>query len=800
MNDMEGRIERLKEISLARFYPICIEKYKLICDSMTQTSGQPQILRRAKVLENVLCNIPISIRDDDLIVGNGASIPGGLEIEPDYGQWDKEEIDALRADGYYFDPEKEAELYQLNEKYNPISIQDGMTFAIEENEEMEAFMRSGVTLPPWQVRKPGKQVGGGLARAGLGLSPGMQLVCLDYGGAMEKGLAAMANECTEELAKIDFLTDGAYEKTLTLKAMRISLLAVIKHAERYADLAEEMAKTAAEPRRTELLEIAEICRYVPANKPRSFREALQMFWFLWLVSTPGAAASMGRFDQYMFPYYDADIKAGRTDDKEVLGYLQMLRLKDMEVRGVGGRQTRKRHAGMAKWHNMTICGVKPDGSDATNALSYLILDAIMACPCPHHTVTLRVADSTPDDVIMKGLECQRRGLSMPAFVGDKSYIEFFHGYGASMEDARDYCMTGCLDGEIQGKTASLNVEMFGVPRVLDIFLNDGIDKLTGLQLGHKSGDLDRFADYEDFEEAFKQELDYFIGLGAKRNAISIAATRMLFPDPLKSALMHGGVQAGIDMHSRDFVIQNGSLLNPVGMVNLGNSMAAIKKIVYDEKLVSLSELKKILDANWEGHEELRRKCANLVKYGNNDAEADDFVSRFYAFWVTALEGKHAITGGTNKSTAISITSHQPAGELTGATPDGRFRGEIFADGCASPASGTDCCGPLKVFESALKIDQDKFQAMLLNMKFHPSALKTDSDLRKLMMAMRTYFANGGKHVQFVVCDQETLRDAKVNPNAHKDLMVRVAGYSAYFVQLGNAMQDEIISRTCNETL
>lgn len=793
---MKEHIEKLKERALRRYYPICINKYKLVCQSMEDSQGEPIIIRRAKCVDHVLRNIPIFIGDDDVIVGNGAGKPGALEIEPDYGQWDRDEIQALRDEGYTFDPADEEELYRLNERYKPVSIQDAMTWAILGDPEMEAFMRSGMTLPPWKL-KTGKQAGGGLARAGLGLSPGMQLICLDYQQVMEKGVSALVAECDEELAKLNFLDRDAYDRNLMLKAMKIALQGLLAHAERYVALAEELAEKAKGKRKQELLEIADVCRWVPANRPRSFREALQFFWFIFLVATPGATASIGRFDQYMYPYYAADKAAGRITDEEVVDYLQILRLKDMEIRGCGGKQTRKRHSGMAKWHNMTICGVKPDGSDATNELSYFVLDALMKCPCTHHTITMRIADSTPHDIIIKGLQCQCKGLSMPAFVGDKSYIEFFRSYGTPIEEARDYCMTGCLDGEIPGKSVTTNVEMFGCPRTLDVYLNDGVDKLTGLQLGHKTGDLDRFATYEEFEADFIKEFDYFIGLGTKRNAISISATREFFPDPLKSALMHDGVHTAIDLHSRRFILDNQSLLNPVGMVNLGNSMAAIKSVVFEQKLTTLSGLKKALDANWEGYDDLRRACLQVPKYGNNEDYVDTIVSRFYSIWVSKLEQKPAMPFGFNKSTAISITSHQPAGELTGATPDGRHAGEIFADGCASPAAGTDVKGPLKVFESAMKIDQDKFQAMLLNLKFHPSALQKREDLEKLAAAIKIYFAHGGKHVQFVICDQETLLDAKVNPDKHSELMVRVAGYSAYFVQLGNAMQDEIISRTCN---
>jgi len=261
--------------------------------------------------------------------------------------------------------------------------------------------------------------------------------------------------------------------------------------------------------------------------------------------------------------------------------------------------------------------------------------------------------------------------------------------------------------------------------------------------------------------------------------------------------MYNGITSGFDCYAQEYPFESNQLLNPVGMVNLAQDLYAIKKLCFEQKVCTLPELKKAMDANWVGYEELHQKCLDLPHYGNGDDEADDMVRECYRWWVDVANATPSSLGGHFRCSAISVTSHQPGGALCGATPDGRYKGDILADACASPMAGCDHEGPLAVFSSAMKIPQDEFQAMLLNMKFSPSAIATDRDKMKLASAIKAYFANGGKHVQFIVEDQETLKDAKVHPDQHNDLMVRVAGYSTYFVQLTPGLQDEVIARTEN---
>jgi pyruvate-formate lyase len=801
---MTERVNRLKSKIITSGQHIGIEKFRIIVNSEKQCTGYPPILRRGITLKNILEQMPILIQPDELIVGNPASHPYGLEIEAGLGKWDKDEVDALRADGYRFDEKDEIEMLSINEQFKPFGMFDGANLVIAADDRLDVFARCGMMLAPWKKDKTlGNRVGGGAACSGLGNGPGWNLLCINFSIPLTRGLNALIEECRTELKNNRYFDRLSYERGITLQAMIASLGGVVHYAHRFARLADDMARKEVDAqRRNELMEIAEICSRVPAYPARTFKEALQCFWFVFLLMNPSPTPAMGRFDQYMYPYYKADIEAGRITRDEVLEYLCCLRIRCMELNQQSGKEIRKRTSAGARWMNMTIGGVKPDGSDATNELTHLILDALMECPTTHHTISLRVADSTPDSIMLKAVTAQAKGMSMPAFVGDKSYINYFNrpddpDDGLDIEIARDYCMTGCIDGNIAGRTRTMGITMFVVPKVLDLFMHDGWDANIEEQVGHKIGDLSRFVTYEEFLEEFRKEFAYFIRLSAEKLNIESIVFKNMFPDPFRAALMDGGIHSGLDCYAQPYDFENNQLLNPVGMVNLAQSLHAIRKLVFDDRTVAFPELIKALDANWQGYEVLRAKCLALSHYGNGVDEIDTIVSDCYTFWADVADTIPSILGGHFRCSAISITSHQPGGALVGASPDGRRAGEILADACASPMRGTDTKGPLAVFRSALHIPQDRFQAMLMNMKIHPSALQSDSSKLKLASAIRTYFAKGGKHVQFIVCDAKTLEDAKIHPENHRDLMVRVAGYSAYFVQLTPGLQDEVIARTAH---
>jgi pyruvate formate-lyase/glycerol dehydratase family glycyl radical enzyme len=796
---MNERITRLLESIAVDRYPLCIEKSRLMTESFRKTDGEPMILRRARALAHMLDNITIFIEDDQLIAGNAASKPMGLEFDFYAGLWSQDEIKGLKQAGYDITAEEEAEIIRMNafwKDYNPLSRM-GRQF----DDRLWPFMQSGMILPPWKNREEGS--GGGYAESGMGLGPGFYLMTVDFERVLNKGLNDILKEAQAELDKRQPPKADETDTIHFLQSVIIAQRAVIRFAERFAVLAEAMAAASVDAnRKKELEKIAVTCRKVPANPAGSFYEALQSFWFIFLMITPSPTASFGRFDQYMYPFYHKDIEKGAITDTDVLELLQCLRIKDMQINRTSGKLARQKNAGMAKWHNMTIGGVTPEGEDATNELSYLILDALKLCPVPHHTVTVRVHEGTPEDLMLKALEVVKTGIGMPAFVGDKSYVGYLTGEGVALKDARDYAMAGCIDAAITGKSRIASYGMFIVPKVLEVTLHNGIEPQTGRQLGPETGEFGNFVSFDDFLTAFKTQLRYFLGLHAEKNNIELQVSRELFPDPLRSSLMDDGIKAGKALLDRTFPFENGAVMNPVGMINVVDSLAAIKKLVFEEKKFSNQELKDALRSNWkgDGYAEMRKMFLAAPKFGNNDEGVDAIATDLFRFWADTTVQFETCLGGKHKPTGVSVSAQWPGGTLTGATPDGRYAGECLADGTVSPMRGMDLHGPTAALNSAMKIDQTAYQAALLNMKFHPSSLKTDADLRKLSFLIRTYFSMNGKHIQFNVVNRNVLTDAQENPERHKDLIVRIAGYSAYFTQLGRPMQNEIIGRTEHEGL
>ncbi len=790
---MTPRIEKMLNELHVEKYPLCIEKFRIATKTLSETEGQPNVLRRAQIMKNILENITIFIEDGDLFAGAGASKPFGLEIDYEYGTWTPDEVDSLKSENYSITPEEEKELQEINEKFGDYNLVSAMGAVFMKNEKLWPFMKSGMILPPWKGKEGS---GGGYAQSGLGLGPGFFLVGMDFERMLNDGSLKIIADCEAALKEHEANGNPDKEAVDFLKSVIIVHHAVIKLAERYADLAEKMGAEENDKRRkAELFRIAEACRKVPAKPAESFFEAIQSFWLTFLLASPSPTTAGARFDQFMYPFYKKDIENGVTNDDEILELLENLRVKDMKLNRVSGKQNRKKNAGMAKWHNWTIGGVDKDGNDASNPLTYLLLDAAKETRVPHHTLTLRVHDKTPDDLMVKALEVVKTGMGMPAFVGDKSYINFFRYQGMSIEDSRNYIMTGCLDGNIPAKARTVAVGMFIIALAYDIFMHNGYNKGTEEMVGIETGDVTGMSDFDLYKDAFYRQLDYLLELGVEKSNIELKAEQDLFPDPFRSSLMKDAIKEGKDILRRTMPLENGLVLCTIGAINVADSLAAVKKLVFDEKKYTMQELLTALDADWEGYEEMRQDFLDAPKYGNDIDEVDVLAAELYDHIEKKLASMPTYYGGRAVTTAISITSHQPGGLLTGATPDGRKSGEILADGSMSPMHGMDRKGPTGVLKSAMKINQDTYQATLLNMKFHPSALKTEADLVKLGNLIKTYFAQGGKHMQFNIVDKDHLIAAKIDPEKHKDLVVRVAGYSAYFTALGEPMQDEIIERT-----
>lgn len=793
---MNERIQRLMARLDVDAFPICVEKAGLVTESLRKTEGEPMILRRAKATAHFLDHRTIFIEDDELIVGNIASKPMGMEAGTMGPCWPEEELENLRSSGLSLSDEDEAILRSLDDywkdKGRTLDERQGQFY---DDERLWPFIRSGILCPPWKKKTEGR--GQGAAGVGWGLGLGYTLIVVDFAKVLNHGLNKIISDARRELSSLRYFSADDIKKRDFLESVIISLTAIVRIAERYAQLAARMAASEADlQRQQELNHIAEICQQVPGGPARTFREAIQSFWFIWVMILGGATAG-GRFDQFMYPFYTDDIKDGRINDDQVLELLQCLRIKVMQYNFVGGgKLQREKWAGMARWHNWVIGGVTPEGDDATNDLSYLVLEAARQCRTPHHTITIRVHEKTPERLMLKALEVVKLGMGMPAFVGDNSYIGYLTDQGVPLKDARDYALSGCLDVNLPGKSRTSAIGMFIVPKVLEIFMNNGVNPDDNSLLGVKTGTLEDFTSFEAFMAAFKKQLYHFMSLAAEEHNILLQAHTLLFPDAVHSALMEDAIRVGRDVTDRVMPFENGSVLNLVGMVNVADSMAAIKKLVFDEHTITLGELKAAMDKNWEGEQNarIRKMCLNAPKYGNGDNYVDDILAELFDFWAQTAQTFPTSWGGTTKPTGISITAHAPGGAMTGATPDGRLAGETLADGTCSPAQGRDICGPTAVLRSAMALNQRQFQATLLNMKFDPSALRTETDLRKLSMLIRTYFDQGGKHVQFNVVDRQTLLEGQVHPEKHRSLIVRVAGYSSYFVNLGKTVQDEIIKR------
>ncbi len=802
---MTDRVKRMKESLRVNKYPLCVELFRLANESLDETGGEPTLLRRSKLHAHILDNITIFIEPEDLLCGSGASKPFGLEMQYEYGVWTRDEVESLKSELYTISPEDEEELYRLNDRFagnaSNVNLIEEMGKSLGQNERLWPFMKSGVVLPPWKDRRGGS--GGGFAMSGYGLGPGFSLVCVDYARILRTGARGVIDEAKQCLRDLRYDSADAVEKRNFWEGVVIVFEAWIRFARRYADLCEKLAAEERDGvRAAELTEMARICRKVPEYPAETFREALQSFWFTFLMVCPSPTSTAGRFDQYMYPYYRKDIDEGRITDDQVLELLEIMRCKVMKLNRVSGKANRAKNAGMAKWYNWTIGGQKADGSDATNELTYLLLEAAQETHLPHHTVTLRVHQGTPMDLMVKAMECVRSGLGMPAFLGDESYIRFFSGQKAEnrlpVEAARDYCATGCVDGNIQAETRTQVACFFILPHAMDIALHNGYCRYTKEDFGLKVGDVRQMADFDEFREAVYREVRHLMAMANERLNVEMIAERELFPDVFRSALMRDGVKEGKDMFSRRFPFENGAVLGAVGGVNMGNGLYAIKKLVYEEKKYSMAQLLEALDADWEGFEAMHRDFRAQPKYGNAVREVDEMVAEVYRRFADICLSLPCVYGDTLKPNAISISAHQPGGALTGATPDGRKGGEILADASLSPDHGQDTHGPLAVFLSAMEVNQDPYQGTLMNMKFHPSNMKTRADLEKLSSMVKTYLTHGGKHVQFNVVDREEMEDAKVRPEEHPELVVRVAGYSAYFTRLPESIQDEVIERTSQE--
>lgn len=776
------RVEAMKERFQTITPEICVERAQLVTESYEETEELPIILRRAKALEKILENISIFIQKDELIVGSQASKTRSSPVFPEFSiKWLLNELDSLEkrsGDVFLISEEKKESIRDIAPYW------DGRT-----TNELAAAM-----MTP-DAKKAQK---GGVFTVGNYFFNGVGHISVDYARVLREGLNSVVVQAEVALKQLDAADPDGLKKRQFLEAVRIANQAVIRFAERYAVEAERLADEEVNPqRKTELQEIARICRKVPAEPADTFWEALQSFWFTQLViqlESNGHSISPMRFDQYMYPYYLASKDTMSVEQMQEL--LDMLWIKFNEINKVRDEDSTKAFGGYPMFQNLIVGGLTRDGQDATNDLSFMALQATANTRLYQPSISIRIHDRTPDTLYLKALDVSRLGLGMPAYYSDRITIPMLLSRGLTREDARDYGIIGCVEPQVGGKTEGWHdAAFFSMAKVLELALHDGYCHECEEQIGLHTGDMAEFQTFDDVMNAYRTQMAYFVNLLIHSdNAVDIAHAQRT-PLPFLSSLVDDCIEKGKSLQ------EGGAHYNftgpqGVGVGNVADSLAAMKKLVFEEKKVSLQELKDALVSNFANAEELRQLLLNRApKYGNDDDYADELAREGAAIYCKEVEKYHNPRYGQFQPGLYPVSANVPLGTLVNALPDGRKAGTPLADG-VSPVSGRDQIGPTAAVKSVAKLDhQIASNGTLLNQKFHPSALKDERGLRNLKAVTETLFTGGGFHVQYNVVSRETLLDAQKHPEQYRGLVVRVAGYSAFFTALDPALQNDIIART-----
>lgn len=778
------RVQRIKERFLAVTPEICVERAQLITKSYQQTEAEPIYIRRARALEKILAEMTIYIQDEELIVGNQTTRPRSSPVCPEFScKWLEAELDRLEkrsGDVFLISEEKKEALREL------FPYWEGKTT----NERAAALMT--------QEAKDAQAAG--VFTVGNYFFNGVGHISVDYAKVLRVGLNGIIAEAEAEIAKLDVTDPVQLKKMHFLQAVIIANRAVIRFAERFAEEAQRLLAKEKDPQRqAELLEISRICRKVPAKPAGTFWEALQSFWFVQLViqlESNGHSISPMRFDQYMQPYFRASIDRGEMTVEQGQELLDLLWIKFTEINKVRDEGSTKAFGGYPMFQNLIVGGQTRDGRDATNELSYMCLQATANTQLYQPSISIRVHEGTPDELYMKAIAVSGLGLGMPAYYNDRYIIPALLSRGLTREDARDYGIIGCVEPQVGGKTEGWHdAAFFNMAKVLELALNDGVDPATGKQLGPQTGDLTTFKTFEDVVTAYRKQMEYFVRLLViSDNAVDIAHGERA-PLPFLSSLAEDCIVKGKSLQ------EGGAHYNytgpqGVGVANVGDSLTAVKKLVFEDKAVTLADLKEALRTNFEGREDLRQMLVNRApKYGNDDDYADELAREGALIYCKEVEKYTNPRGGHFQPGLYPVSANVPLGATVGATPDGRKAGTPLADG-VSPVSGRDTAGPTAAVQSVAKLDHViASNGTLLNQKFHPSAMQDEQGQRNLKAVTETLFTAGGLHVQYNVVSRDMLLDAQKNPDKYRSLVVRVAGYSAFFTALDKALQDDIIART-----
>jgi len=802
----------------------------IVTESYKETENEPIIIRRAKAFKKICEELPITIRPQELIVGSNTIAPRGCQVFPEYSfSWVEDEFETFEtrnADPFYISDDTKKRLHEAYKYWGGKTTSELAT----------AYMAPEALLA----------IEHNIFTTGNYFYNGIGHFCVQYDKVLNKGFEGIRAEAQEELGKCKFGDADYAKRTHFLEAVIISCNAAITYANRYAMLALEEAKNCSDSdRQKELLEIARICAKVPAKPAESFYEACQSFWFVQMLlqtESSGHSISPGRFDQYMYPFYKKDREENGLTREFAQELIDCIWVKLNDLNKVRDAASAEGFAGYSLFQNLIVGGQTREGIDATNDLSCMCLEASMHVQLPAPSLSLRVWNKTPDALMIKAATVTRKGMGLPAYYNDEVIIPAMLSRGITLEDARDYAIIGCVEPQAAGKTDGWHdAAFFNMCRPLEMVFSNGVDK--GVQIGPKTGPVENMNTFEEFFDAYKTQMEYFIELMVNSDNAIDMAHRERCPLPFQSCMIDDCIKEGK-------TIQEGgahyNFTGPqgFGVSNVTDSLYAIKKLVFEQKKYSLADFKKAMEDNFgkglplsrvteltaevakniaasgktvgenevtqifniiqdtsvseerkSFYEKMLADINNLDKFGNDIEEVDLFAREIGHVYQRPLLSFKNPRGGQYQAGLYSVSANVPLGEQTGATPDGRLAGTPIADG-VGPVAGRDFNGPTATVNSVAKLDHGMASnGTLLNQKFHPSALSGVEGLQKFASLVRGYFDEKGMHVQFNVVSRETLLDAQAHPENYKGLVVRVAGYSALFTTLSKSLQDDIINRT-----
>jgi pyruvate formate-lyase/glycerol dehydratase family glycyl radical enzyme len=780
---LNDRIKKLREQTLNAKARLSTERAELITDFYGGIRGVSIPVCRALAFKYLMKNKTICISDRELIVGERGPLPKAVSTYPELCCHSLQDLDLLnsRAKVPFIVSAQDRETYQ--KKIIPFwqgQSMRNMIFQVMSDNWKDAY-EAGIFTEFMEQRAPGHTVLGDKI--------------------YHQGFLDIKADVERSLESLDYLNDlEAHNKHEELRAMSICADAIISFAERHAGKALELARRESDPeRRRELERIADVCSHVPKHAPRDFWEALQTYWFVHLgVITElntWDSFSPGRLDQNLYPFYKKGLEDGTLTPEKTKELLECLWVKFNNHPAPPKVGVTAAESGTYNdFAAVDLGGLRSDGSDGVNELTYLILDVVDEMRLIQPSSNIQLSKKSPDRLLKRGCEIVRQGWGQPSIFNADLVVEELVRQGKSIEDARTGGTSGCVETGCFGKEAYILTGYFNLAKVLEVTLNNGLDPRTGKKIGLETGDPARFESFENLYDAFRKQLKHFVEVKVKGSNIIERLYAEYMPAPFLSTLIDDCVKRGKDYNAGG-ARYNSSYIMGVGIGTLADSLAAIKCHVYDKKELPMTELLQAFKDNFRGHESLRLTLWNKTpKYGNDDEYADALLKASFDAFYDEINGRRNTRGGLYRVNYLSTTCHVYFGAVIGATPDGRRSGEPVSEG-VSPVQGADHRGPTAVIKSVAKMDQVRTGGTLLNQKFTPMLLEGDEGIGNLAHLVRAYFKLDGHHVQFNVVTAETLRAAQANPEKYRDLIVRVAGYSDYFCDLNKPLQDEIIART-----